>query len=92
MPCWQRIDDDLILRVVIQPRASKDEIVGPQGDELKIRITAPPLDGKANAHLIKFLAKIFKLAKSHIIIESGETGRHKRIRLCSVSQLPDWLE
>lgn len=91
MPCWQHADGDLILRVLIQPRASRDEIAGPQGDELKIRITAPPVDGKANTHLIKFLAKACKVAKSQIAIESGETGRHKRVRIRAISQLPDWL-
>ena len=90
---WLQHDaEDVILCVVIQPRASKDEIVGPQGDELKIRITSPPVDGKANAQLIAFLAKTFKVAKSRVLIEAGETGRHKRVRIRSVAQLPDILQ
>ncbi|WNJ94265.1 DUF167 family protein YggU [Vibrio ruber] len=79
---------DLILRLYIQPKASRDNIVGLHGDELKIAITAPPVDGKANAHLIKFLSKQFKIAKSHIEIEKGESGRHKQIRLHAPAQMP----
>lgn len=49
--------DGLVLRLYIQPKASRDSIVGLHGDELKVAITAPPVDGQANAHLVKFLAK-----------------------------------
>jgi uncharacterized protein (TIGR00251 family) len=87
---WQGVD--LVLHVIIQPRASKDEIAGPQGDRLKIRITAPPVDGQANQHLIRFLAKIFKVPKSRVQIESGESGRLKRIRIQDPQQLPAFLE
>ena len=88
-PAWlQWQENDLILQVIIQPRASKDDIVGEQGERLKIRITAPPVDGQANQHLIRFLAKSFKVPKSRVIIESGETGRLKRIRIQNPQQLP----
>jgi uncharacterized protein (TIGR00251 family) len=83
---WQ--GDDLILRVHAQPRAAKDELVGPHGDNLKIRITAPPVDGKANAHLIKFLAKSFGVPKAQVELLSGETGRSKRFRIHTPSRLP----
>lgn len=86
---WQ--DGDLILQVQIQPRSSNDEITGTQGERLKIRITAPPVDGQANQHLIRFLAKTFKVAKSHITIESGETGRLKRIRIHNPQHLPEQI-
>jgi uncharacterized protein (TIGR00251 family) len=79
---------DLILRVRVQPRASKDEVVGLQGGSVKIRITAPPIDGKANAHLIRFLATTFGVPKSRIRILSGETGREKRLHIESPSKLP----
>ncbi|WP_294946204.1 DUF167 family protein YggU [Sulfurivirga sp.] len=80
--------DDLILPVLLQPKASRDRIAGWHGEELKIQITAPPVDGKANAHLIKFLAKQFKVAKGQIEIESGELSRHKRLRIHAPRQLP----
>ncbi|CAK1921158.1 MULTISPECIES: DUF167 family protein YggU [Vibrio] len=81
-------EDDIILRLYIQPKASRDKIVGLHGEELKIAITAPPVDGKANAHLAKYLAKQFKVAKGQIKIEKGELGRHKQVRICSPSQIP----
>ena len=88
-PAWLHWQDrDLVLQVIIQPRASKDDIAGPQGDRLKIRITAPPVDGQANQHLIRFLAKTFKVPKSRVHIESGESGRLKRIRIQDPQQLP----
>jgi uncharacterized protein (TIGR00251 family) len=80
--------EDLLLRLYIQPKASRDKIVGVHGDELKIAITAPPIDGKANAHLSKFLAKQFKVAKGLITIEKGDLGRHKQLRITQPSQIP----
>ncbi|MDK9739593.1 YggU family protein [Vibrio sp. D404a] len=83
-----REEDDILLRLYIQPKASRDKIVGLHGEELKIAITAPPVDGKANAHLTKYLSKQFKVAKGLVKIEKGELGRHKQIRICSPSQIP----
>ncbi|KGY08391.1 DUF167 family protein YggU [Vibrio sinaloensis] len=80
--------EDLILRLYIQPKASRDKLVGLHGDELKVAITAPPVDGKANAHLSKYLAKQFKVAKGLIKIEKGELGRHKQLRVNSPTQIP----
>ena len=84
--CWQA--DDLILNVKVQPKASKDEIGSALGDALKIRITAPPVDGKANKHLIAYLAKLFGVAKSNIELLSGDTGRDKRLRIKQPKKLP----
>ncbi|MDA0148547.1 DUF167 family protein YggU [Vibrio sp. LaRot3] len=81
--------EDVILRLYIQPKASRDKIVGLHGEELKIAITAPPVDGKANAHLSKFLAKQFKVAKGLIAIEKGELGRHKQVRIITPTQIPN---
>ncbi|WP_281212300.1 DUF167 family protein YggU [Shewanella insulae] len=81
--------DDLVIRLYIQPKASRDQIVGPHGDELKVAITAPPIDGKANAHLCKFLAKQFKTAKGNILVEKGELGRHKQIRVVMPKAIPE---
>jgi uncharacterized protein len=84
--------EDLLLRLYIQPKASRDSIIGIHGEELKIAITAPPVDGKANAHLTKFLAKQFKVAKGLVEIEKGELGRHKQIRVHSPAQLPQEIK
>jgi len=86
--CYQWRNEDLILNIRLQPRASKDEIVGLHGDRLKIRITAPPVDGKANEHLCHFLARQFKVPKSAVSLLTGHSGREKRILIHSPSQLP----
>ena len=79
---------DLLLRLVLQPKASRDKFIGLLGDELKIAITAPPVDGKANAHLIKFLSKQFKVPKGAITVEKGLLNRHKLVRINKPKQTP----
>ncbi|ABK47426.1 YggU family protein [Shewanella bicestrii] len=79
---------DLLLNLYIQPKASRDQIVGLHGDELKVAITAPPIDGKANAHLSKYLAKAFKVPKSDVHILKGELGRHKQVRISPPKNVP----
>ena len=71
--------DGVMIDVVVQPKSSRDEIAGMHGDRLKIKLTAPPVDGKANAALIAFLAKKLGIAKSRIVIVRGETGRRKTL-------------
>lgn len=80
--------EQLRLRIYTQPKASRDEIVGLHGDELKVAITAPPVDGKANSHIIKFLAKEFAVAKSRIKIVKGQLSRHKLIEIESPGKIP----
>ena len=84
---WQ--GEDLLLSVKVQPRARRDEIAGILGTQIKIRIKAPPVDGRANNHLIGYLAKLFEVPKSRIKIVSGESGRDKRVAVCSPERLPD---
>lgn len=83
---WQGVD--LLLTVRLQPRASRDEIVGPHGDALKIRITAPPVEGQANAHLIKFLAGAFEVSRGQVALVSGDTARSKQLRINAPRRLP----
>lgn len=84
---WEQ--DELLIDLRVQPRASRDEFVEPMGDRLKVRITAPPVDGKANAHLIKFLAKAFGVPRSSVKIVRGETGREKTVAIENPRRLPD---
>ncbi len=83
---WQ--GDDLVIDIRVQPRASRDGFAEELGDRIKLRITAPPVDGKANRHLIALLAKTFKVTKADISIISGETGRNKRIKIRRPANLP----
>ncbi|MDP1607857.1 MAG: DUF167 domain-containing protein [Chlamydiales bacterium] len=69
------------LSVKVTPKSSKNEIVGWENDELKIRLRAVPEKGKANELLIEFLAKTLHIAKSQIILVSGSTSRHKRLMI-----------
>lgn len=80
--------DGLVLRLYIQPKARRDSIIGLHGDELKVAITAPPVEGKANTHLVAFLAKQFGVAKNQLTLEKGETSRHKQIKIIAPQQIP----
>ena len=83
--------DDLLLDLHIQPRASRDEFAGIHGDALKLRINAPPVDGKANAHIIAVLADTFGVPKNRVELVSGGTGRRKRFRITAPAKLPEFL-
>jgi hypothetical protein len=69
----------------IHPRARKDAITGEVGDALKVSLTAPPADGKANEACIEFFAKLLKVPRSSVTIASGLTGRNKVIRIKDLS-------
>ncbi len=84
--------EDLILDCHLQPKASRDEFAGLHGERLKIRLTAPPVDGKANAQLLAFLAAAFSVSKSQVSLESGQQSRQKRVRIRQPRQLPEALE
>ena len=73
--------EDIILKVYLQPKSSKNEVVGPYRDGIKIKVTAQPIEGKANEALIKFLAKEFKIPPSSIEILKGHHCREKIIRV-----------
>lgn len=88
---YQWRDGDLLLNVRVQPRASRDEFAEVLGDRIKIRITAPPVDGKANKHLTAFLAKTFGVSRTNLLILCGETGRNKRILIQQPVKLPDCI-
>ncbi len=89
MSAWYRWDGaDLVLRLRVQPRAAADGFAGPLGDAMKLRLTAPPVDGKANAHLIALLAKLFGVARTAVVIEQGAQGRAKRVRIARPRRLP----
>ena len=75
---WLREGDGrLTLTLHIQPGAKKTEVAGLYGDALKIRLAAPPVDGKANAALIEFVAARLGLARSAVSLKSGQTSRRK---------------
>ncbi|MCX5874740.1 MAG: DUF167 family protein [Deltaproteobacteria bacterium] len=73
------------LSIHVQPKASRTRIVGLHGDAVKIGITSPPVDGKANAAVIQFIAKLFKIPRAAVTLASGEASRDKRLILAGIS-------
>jgi len=72
---------EIHLKVYLQPKSSKNEIVGPYRDGIKVKVTAPPLEGKANQGLVRFLAKELKISASSIEILKDHNSREKIIRI-----------
>jgi len=78
-------EDGCIVVVKVTPRANRSEILGADPDWLRVRLMAPPVDGKANAELVAFFSKSFNVPKSAVEILTGSASRLKRIRLRGVS-------
>ena len=78
--------NDIVIKVKIVPGSSKNKIVGVYNDALKISITAPPVEGKANKKCIAYLAKYFDISKSKIEIILGQTSKNKLIKIYDISQ------
>jgi hypothetical protein len=72
--------------VRVTPRAARDEIAGWQGDELRVRLRAPPVDGRANEALLRLLATRLSVPPSSIELVSGATARVKRLRVTGLSE------
>jgi uncharacterized protein len=70
----------------VHPRARKNAITGIVGDALKLALTAPPVEGKANQAVIEFFSDLFQIPRSSVTIASGETSRNKVIRIAGVSK------
>jgi uncharacterized protein (TIGR00251 family) len=73
--------DGVLLSVKLQPRASKNEIGAPLGDELKIKVTAPPVDAAANQALIELLSEKLDCPRGRVELVRGQTSRHKTVKL-----------
>ena len=70
----------------VQPKASRNEICGISGNEMKIRLSSPPVEGAANKLCREFLAKLFRVAKPDVSIIVGEKSRHKTVRIHGISR------
>ncbi len=78
--------DGITFAVRIHPRARKNAITGEIGDALKVSLTTPPIDGRANEACIEFFAKLLRVPRSSVTIASGLTSRNKVIRVAGVSE------
>lgn len=86
---WQ--EEDLILFCHLQPGARQDDYVGLHDNRLKIRIKAPPVEGKANKYLVQFLADSFGVPARQVMVENGELARQKTIRIIKPALIPECL-
>ncbi|OGI44720.1 MAG: YggU family protein [Candidatus Muproteobacteria bacterium RIFCSPHIGHO2_01_FULL_65_16] len=91
MPWFRWDGPDLVLQAQIQPRAGRDEAAEVLGDRIKIRVTAPPAAGAANARLAAFLAREFGVPQNRVLLERGLSGRRKQVRIKAPRRLPAWL-
>lgn len=91
MAAWRWQGQDLELSLHVQPKASRDQFVGLHGEAVKLAITAPPVDGKANAYIIKLLAAWFDVPKASVALVRGELSRQKTVRIAQPKQLPSSL-
>ncbi len=89
IPHWltQSSDEELLVAVRVQPRASRNAILLPEkdGERLKVRVTAPPLENAANAAVLKLFADEFGLRKSAVLLDAGKRSRNKRVRIIGIS-------
>ncbi len=81
-----REDGTLLLSLYVQPRSSRNEFAGLHDTALKLHLTAPPVDGKANKAVVAFLAKTLKIPKSAIVVQSGLKNRRKLVALSGVNE------
>jgi len=91
---WHRRDerrDCLVLTLHIQPGARATQVVGPHGDALKVQVQAAPVEGQANAALIKFLAKTFQVPAGQVVLKQGSQGRHKVVEIFASRVGPEVL-
>jgi len=91
-PWYRWKNEALILDICVQPRAGRDECVGPRGDRLKIRLTAPPVDGKANQHLLKYLATLCGVRRNKVSLICGANGCNKRVAIDHPKTLPAGID
>ena len=72
---------ETLIKIYLQPKSSKNEIVGPYRDGIKVKVTAPPIEGKANEALVRFLAKEFGISSSQIELVRGHHSQEKILRI-----------
>ena len=81
--CLREKDGAVIVNIVLQSRASRDEVVEQQGDCLKVRVTAPPVDNQANTKLCELLAKLLGIGKKQVTVIVGHKARIKQVRVAN---------
>lgn len=91
---WFRRDEKrgcVVLTLHIQPGARETRVVGPHADALKIAVQAPPVEGRANAALSRFLGERFDVPLSQVVVKQGTSGRHKVVEIHRLDATPELL-
>ncbi len=90
---WYELKDDFIIfRIKAVPNSSKNIVSGIHDDALKLKIKAPAVEGAANKELVKFLSKMFKVAKSDISFVGGETSKQKRLKIPYNEKIEEFIK
>ena len=84
--------NELTIKIKVEPRSSKTGIVGPYGDALKVKLTSPPVEGKANKELIEVLARELKVKKKDIEIVSGQSSKNKVVRISGITSIEERIK
>ena len=79
----------LTINIKVEPRSSRSGIIGPYGDALKVKLTSPPVEGKANKELAALLSKEFGIRKKDVEILSGQSSKNKTVKLIGVTDIND---
>ncbi|QDR80699.1 DUF167 domain-containing protein [Sporomusa termitida] len=82
----KELPDGVSFKVRVQPRSSKNAVSGIMGDSIKINLTSPPVDGEANAACIAFIAGLFKVSRSSVVITSGHRNRSKTVKVTGIDK------
>ncbi len=80
-PWCRRDGDGWLLSIRVQPNASVSEVAGEYGDQLRVRLAAPPVDGRANEALVTFLARALDVPKASVSVVRGQSGRSKAVKV-----------
>lgn len=91
LPWLEHRGEELRLRLHVQPRSSRTEVVGRHGDRLKLRLKAAPEAGAANTELCAFLAKAFGVPRARVTLLAGPGNRDKTVSILRPARTPDWL-
>lgn len=78
-------DGAVLIRVYAQPKASRTRIAGLHGEAVKVAVTSPPVDGKANAAILTYLAELFGVAKRDVVLVTGQSSRQKTFQIAGKS-------
>jgi len=88
---YTQTEDVIILKIYVQPGAKHNDVVGLYNDALKIRVTTPAVDGRANIALLKYIAELFDVPRRDIILKRGDISRYKSIEVRNSHINPDHL-